>query len=149
MTLTDNLSRQLSGDEGRVPHAYQDHLGFWTIGIGRLVDQRKGGKLSDVEIDFLFNNDLFERLSKLSARLPWIHKLDDARKGVLINMSFQMGVDGLLEFHNTLRMVQAGDYAGAAQGMLQSKWAREQTPARALRLSKQMSTGVWHFTKGT
>lgn len=25
-----------------VPHAYQDHLGYWTIGVGRLIDKRKG-----------------------------------------------------------------------------------------------------------
>lgn len=38
-----NLATQLRQEEGSVPHAYQDHLGFWTIGIGRLVDQRKPG----------------------------------------------------------------------------------------------------------
>jgi lysozyme len=37
MTLAEMLTR----DEGRVRHAYQDHLGFWTIGVGRLIDQRK------------------------------------------------------------------------------------------------------------
>ena len=43
----------LRRDEGRVRHAYQDHLGYWTIGVGRLIDQRKGGGLSEDEIDYL------------------------------------------------------------------------------------------------
>ena len=34
---------QLRRNEGEVLHAYQDHLGFWTIGVGRLIDKRKGG----------------------------------------------------------------------------------------------------------
>ena len=31
---------QLKRDEGEILHAYQDHLGFWTIGIGILIDKR-------------------------------------------------------------------------------------------------------------
>lgn len=37
------LASLLTSDEGRVPHAYQDHLGYWTIGVGHLIDRRKGG----------------------------------------------------------------------------------------------------------
>lgn len=36
----DPIWRTLETDEGRVPHAYQDHLGYWTIGVGHLVDKR-------------------------------------------------------------------------------------------------------------
>lgn len=48
-------------------------------------------------------------------------QLDPARFGVMLNMAFQMGTDGLLGFKNTLAMVKAGDYSGAATGMLHSK----------------------------
>ena len=41
-----NLPAKLRREEGSRPHAYQDHLGFWTIGVGRLIDVRKGGGLS-------------------------------------------------------------------------------------------------------
>ena len=33
--------------------------------------------------------------------------------GCLLNMAFQMGIDGLIGFRNTLAMVKAGDYDGA------------------------------------
>lgn len=145
--LVDDLAQrceiQLRRDEGEVLHAYQDHLGYWTIGIGRLIDKRKGGGISAEESSLLFRNDLGRVMEALQTRLPWFSRLDSARKGVLINMAFQMGVDGLLGFRNTLAMVEAGDYAGAADGMLQSLWAREQTPARAKRLSEQMRDGQW------
>jgi len=41
--MKENLKRQLRGEEGVEPCVYKDHLGFDTIGIGRLVDKRKPG----------------------------------------------------------------------------------------------------------
>lgn len=148
MSMKQELARQLRGDEGVKAQAYQDHLGFWTIGVGRLIDARKPGSgLRPSEIDMLLQNDIDDRIEALTRRLPWFQNLDDARRGVLLNMSFQMGVDGLLTFKNTLRMVEDGDYMGAARNMMQSKWAT-QTPERANRMAEQMRTGVWQYTKG-
>lgn len=145
MSLTDNLRAQLRHDEGEKPTAYQDHLGFWTIGIGRLIDARKPGSgLRPSEIAFMLQNDIEDRVNALTKHLPWFSTLDEARQGVLLNMAFQMGVDGLLGFKNTLAMIEAGRYEEAAAGMLQSKWA-QQTPNRAARLSTQMKTGKWVF----
>lgn len=143
-SLKTKLTKQLRADEGEVLHAYQDTLGFWTIGVGRLIDKRKGGGITAEEAAYLLANDIDKRLKELERRLPWISRLDEARRGVLLNMSFQLGVDGLLGFTNTLAMVERGDYQGAAAGMLNSLWAR-QTPARAKRLSEQMRTGQWVF----
>lgn len=140
--MIDNSHEQLIRDEGEMLHAYQDHLGFWTLGIGRLIDKRKGGGISHEEAVFLLNNDIDKRTTALKTQLPWAASLDAARFGVLLNMSFQMGVEGLLGFKNTLSMVRQGQYTQAAIGMLNSKWAG-QTPERALRLSNQMKTGVW------
>jgi lysozyme len=136
------LTKQLNRDEGRRKSAYQDHLGFWTIGVGRLIDARKGAGLRNDEMDYLLRNDINDRVDALTRALPWFQNLDDARRGVLLNMAFQMGTDGLLGFKNTLERIRTGDYASAAAGMLQSKWAT-QTPERAARLAKQMETGVW------
>lgn len=143
--MKTELIRQLRGDEGERPCAYQDHLGFWTIGVGRLVDSRKPGSgLRPEEISFLLQNDIDDRIDALTRALPWFQDLDDARRGVLLNMAFQLGTDGLLGFKNTLSLVSGRKYLEASQSMLASKWAT-QTPERALRLSKQMETGVWQY----
>lgn len=143
--MKQELTRQLKADEGVKAQAYQDHLGFWTIGVGRLIDARKTGSgLRPSEIDMLLQNDIDDRIEALTRRLPWFQNLDDARKGVLLNMSFQLGVDGLMGFKNTLAMVESGDYMGAARNMMQSKWAG-QTPARAARMAEQLRTGRWQF----
>lgn len=144
-SLKSSLTKQLRADEGEVLHAYSDSLGFLTIGVGRLVDKRKGGGITAEEAAYLLANDIDKRLNELERRLPWFSRLDEARRGVLLNMSFQLGVDGLLGFTNTLAMVERGDYQGAAAGMLNSLWSR-QTPARARRLSEQMRTGRWVFS---
>lgn len=139
--ITD-IKSQLRRDEGEILHAYADHLGYLTIGVGRLIDDRKGGGITLAESALLLENDVSKREASLRKYLPWFDALDPVRRGALLNMSFQMGVDGLLAFKNTLEMIRKGDYAGAAKGMLVSKWA-EQTPERAHRLAEQMKTGVW------
>jgi lysozyme len=140
--MVANLAQQLRRDEGTRVAAYQDHLGYWTIGVGRLIDARKGGGLRPDEIDYLLANDINDRRVALAAALPWFSALDEARQGVLLNMSFQMGTAGLLAFSGTLGRISRGDYAGAAKSMLESRWAK-QTPERAQRLAKQMETGTW------
>jgi lysozyme len=141
-----DLIRQLRADEGERPCVYKDSLGLWTIGVGRLVDPSKpGAGLRSDEIAYLLNNDVDDRINALHAKLPWFDSLDDARKAVLLNMAFQLGVDGLLAFKNTLQLIQDGKYENAAAAMLESHWA-QQTPARAKRLSDQMRTGLWQFS---
>lgn len=140
--MKTELTKQLRRDEKEVLTAYKDHLGYLTIGVGRLIDERKGGGITTEESAYLLSNDIDKREAELLRRAPWMARLDPVRFGALLNMAFQMGVDGLLGFVNTLAMVRAGNYEAAAKGMLASKWA-SQTPERALRISKQMETGVW------
>lgn len=146
--MKQELIRQLKGDEGVKSTVYFDSLQYATIGVGRLVDARKTAVgLRDSEIDFMLNNDVDDRINALSKALPWFQNLDDARKGVLLNMAFQLGVAGLLAFKNTLAAVERGDYAAAAAGMLDSKWA-QQTFNRAKRLADQMASGQWKYAPG-
>lgn len=137
-----DLRTQLIRDEGAVGHAYHDSFGFLTIGVGRLIDVRRGGGLSDSEINFLLANDIAEKTAQVLEALPWASKLSEPRLGVLLNMAFQMGVSGLLQFKRTLGSIEDGQYGEAAVEMLDSLWA-QQTPERATRLAKQMLTGEW------
>lgn len=142
--MNQNLIKQLRDEEGEVLSAYQDHLGFWTIGVGHLIDKRKGGGISAYISAMLLEDDIADKAGDLDKSLPWWRDLNDARQAVLLGMAFQMGINGLLGFKNTLAMVKSGNYAGAANGMLNSLWAK-QTPARAKRMSEQMRTGEWQW----
>lgn len=153
----------LSVEEGRKNKPYKDSLGYLTIGIGHLIDPRKGGSLPDyaqVEldrnglleestIDRLLEDDIINVMSQLDQNLPWSLKLDSVRYGVLLDMCFQMGIGnaskgtGLLGFTNTLRHAREGNYEQAAINMKESLW-RKQTPNRANRRIEEMRSGVFH-----
>lgn len=143
MTEVHNLEEQLRRDEGEVLHEYKDHLGYSTIGVGRLIDKRRGGGITREESDFLLANDILQVKKEVIRNLPWVRDLTPERQGVLLNMAFQMGVAGLMGFKVTLGWIRQGRYEDAARGMLNSLWAK-QTPSRAKRLSEQMRTSKWH-----
>jgi len=139
MINRERLRGGLVDDEREVLHAYQDHLGFWTIGVGRLIDKRRGGGITHDESMFLLDNDIDEVLTALE-HLPYWCDLDATRQEALCNMAFQLGVAGLLNFKNTLAAVARQDWDAAYAGALNSKWA-QQTPARALRVATALRDG--------
>lgn len=135
------LEAELTRDEGNVAYAYTDSLGYLTIGIGHLIDKRKGAKLKPQVIDLIFQLDIQDCEADLDRNLPWWRNLSPVRQRVLLNMCFNMGIGTLLTFKNTLAAMQNGSYAAAASGMLASKWAT-QVGDRAKRLADMMRTGV-------
>jgi lysozyme len=136
------LRTLLSLHEGRVPHAYQDSLGFWTIGVGHLIDERKGGRLPEPIIDALLDHDIEAHTRPLLVALPWVAQLDPVRQTVLYDMAFNLGVAGLLKWTGTLAAIRGGRFAEAAIRMRGSLWA-SQVKSRATRLCRMMETGEW------
>jgi lysozyme len=136
------LETRLVIDEGEILHVYPDSLGYWTLGVGRLVDARKGGGISQAESRYLLGNTIREREADVIERWPAVLKLDPVRQVVVMSMAYQLGVDGLAQFSGTLAALWRRDYAAAADGMIKSRWAL-QTPARVHRLASMMRTGVW------
>lgn len=137
---TAALIAELERDEGRVLHAYQDHLGFWTLGIGRLIDKRRGGGISNAEADYLKRNDIARVRAELDARLPWWRGLDPVRQRAIQNMAFQLGTAGLAKFTTSLGHIQAGRWSSAGAALRKSLWAR-QTPTRAKRVIAMIESG--------
>jgi lysozyme len=144
------LEDQLRRDESERQYAYDDANGKTlakggtlqanlTIGVGRNLSA-KG--ISQKERDFLLANDVEDATVALEAAFPWAMELDDVRKGALLNMVFNMGVRGLSGFHDFLAKMQAKDFAGAKDAMLDSLWAKQVGP-RASRLAVQIETGQW------
>jgi len=89
----------------------------------------------------LLEHDILQCEMQILAEIPKIYlQLDEVRKSVLLNMCFNLGIGGLLEFNNTLAYVAAGDWERAANGMLASKWAK-QVGRRAIELSELMRKG--------
>lgn len=135
------LEALLVRQEGVKLSAYRDSEGYWTIGVGRLIDAQKGGTISRAEAMFLLKNDIDRIIAGLYSRWPWIATLDEPRQIVLANMAYNIGIGGLALFTQTLAFVRDGDYGRAADAMLKSKWA-SQVKGRALELAQIMRTGT-------
>lgn len=138
---SSRLRNRLRADEGIIPHAYQDSEGYWTIGVGRLIDKRLNGGLSADEIDYLLDNDI-RRIVAEANTFHWFSELDDVRQEVIVNMLFNLGLERFSGFHRMIAAIIRGDYLDAAREGLDSKWAR-QVGTRAIRLMKALESGRW------
>jgi len=89
----------------------------------------------------MLERDILDFERQLLDEIPDVYNgLDEVRQSVLLNMCFNLGMKGLLQFKNTLNFVAAGDWERAANGMLVSKWAK-QVGLRAIELSELMRKG--------
>ncbi len=136
--LMDRIKEQLVRHEGLRLKPYRCSAGKLTIGIGRNLDDCG---ITQSEAYVMLINDIINCEKQLQSKIPDIYNgLDEVRKSVMLNMCFNMGINGLLGFKNTLAFVKAGDWERAANNMLVSKWAK-QVGRRAIELSELMRKG--------
>lgn len=133
------LKRQLTAHEGLRLKPYRDPVGKLTIGVGR--------NLSDVGISpeeaaLLLDHDIQTAIVGLSLRLPWFHALDPVRQMALVDLAFNLGVDGLLTFKRMLSAMQAQRWDEARAELLASKWASQVQAARVQTIARQILTGA-------
>jgi lysozyme len=133
------LSSRLKREEGFRQFPYQDSLGILTIGYGRNLVSRG---ISEEEASFLLSKDVKMCEKQLDGALPWTRTLDEARRAVLVDMCFNIGLKSLLGFKNTLEAIRGANWEKAAKGMLSSLWAK-QVGSRAQELAEIMRTGTW------
>lgn len=125
------LEEQLLVDEGLRLKPYRCTAGRLTIGVGRNLDDRG---ISRAEALMLLGNDITDCWGRLVRQAPWVAAAPEPVQEALVNMAFNMGVEGLMGFRRTLALLEEGRYAEAAQEMLRSRWAG-QVGARAERLA--------------
>ena len=135
------LIEMIKEHEGVVKHAYQDSRGYWTIGVGRLIDEKLGGGLSDGEIDYLLANDV-KRCREEAEQYPWFEGMNEPRQAVILSMLFNLGKPNFDKFKNMQAALEAGDHMTASNEMLDSRWAA-QVGRRAIEMSEMMESGEW------
>jgi len=158
MTDTARLVASVRNHEGFRANPYLCPAGKLTIGYGRNLED---APLTGAEWRELWNRgDIAVSLSRAGAErllgsalarierqcvatFRWWPRLNDARQNVIVEMAYQLGWPGLLGFRRMLAAIEAGDFTEAAREGLDSKWAREDSPARARRLMRQMEMGVF------
>lgn len=145
---TDPLTAHIELDEGDRHTVYDDAtgkpivpgytcVGNPTIGVGTLLSAPGG--ITEAECRMLLSNRIAIARQQ-AATIPAFGCLNEDRRGVLIEMVFQLGLAGVLKFQNTLLAMEAGNFTAAAAGIRNSHLA-QQTPARAARYAKIIETG--------
>jgi lysozyme len=119
MSATDLALARLKVEEGFRAQLYKDTVGKSTIGYGFNVD----AGITDYAATALLNAQIQERDTAL---LPfwWYSPLNDARKSVFIDVSFNVGINGLLHFPKCISAVGAGNWQVAHDELLNSDAAR-------------------------
>jgi lysozyme len=137
----EKLVKSIKENEGLSLTVYDCPAGKKTIGYGRNLEDRG---ISENEANLLLQNDIsnikYELTNHFSKQDFHFHTLPNHVQNVLIEMAFQMGVNGLLKFKKTIMYIKYRDFKNASIEMLDSKWAK-QTPKRAEKLSNLMKGG--------
>ncbi len=131
-----SIEDQLILHEGLKLKPYRCTAGKLTIGVGRNLDD-KG--ITHDEALFLLRNDIAEVTAQLE-RFDWFRTLGPVRRKVLIDMCFNLGIQGLLGFQKMIEALKRADYERAADEMVNSRWY-EQVGERGRRLERMMQTG--------
>ena len=127
----ENLLKRIKHHEGFMDKVYKCTEGYDTIGYGFAIK------------DLILDEDIAEeillrKVEKLIARVrkkfDWLDTVPPAVQGVLVEMSYQMGVNGVSKFKKALHAMQMFQWKLAADELLDSRWAK-QTPNRAKDLS--------------
>lgn len=136
MSVIDSALPRIKIEEGFRANKYTDSTGHETIGFGFDID----AGISQFAATALCAAQIEER-AKALAGYWWAQGLDDVRMGVIVEVSYNIGVAGLLHFVNMLSCVGKKDWPGAQAALLDSAAARE-LPGRYQRLGQILLTGV-------
>lgn len=133
----------IKGHEGLRLEMYRCPNGYPTIGYGHLIrrdemPRYKDRMITPEEAEAIFHADWDRAVSDARKVVPTFDELSDPRKIVLVDMSFQLGIMGLLTFQRMLKAIRRMNFVEAAAQILDSKYAREDSPSRAYRNAKMM-----------
>jgi len=127
MTLLESILLH----EGFNAKPYKDTKGILTFGHGLTY-------ITEDESICIVINRLRERGKQLE---PYISKLSINKQEVLIEMSFQLGINGLMNFKRMWKAIKREDWFSARNEMLDSQWAKHDSPGRALEMADKFLLG--------
>lgn len=132
------LIEMLERQEGYRRFPYLCTKNNLTIAIGRNIE--KTG-IRYHEAIFLLKNDIARAEKDLKSIFNNFESLPENIQDVLINMRFQLGSQGFRSFKKMINAVKAWNIEKMKKEMMDSKWAKEDTPNRAQELLSLIEHG--------
>ncbi|MDR2342773.1 MAG: glycoside hydrolase family protein [Campylobacteraceae bacterium] len=144
-----SLIQSIKKHEGLRLTSYICPSGYPTIGYGTklpLNDFEKTqikseDKITEQEAEFLLKHRLENSIKELNKQKPFIAIISENRKRVVYEMAYQLGVQGLLKFKRFFAALEKNEFKDAAHEMIESKWAKSDSPKRAGELALIMQLG--------
>ena len=106
--------------EGKRSLLYNCSAGYPTIGVGHNCETKP---LSQAAIHQILNDDIDDCIGDLDRNIERWRRYPQGVQHALINMTFNMGISGLMKFRQTFAYLDKGHWIAAADEMLDSKWA--------------------------
>ena len=132
MALIDDIKEH----EGFSSVVYKCTAGYDTIGYGKRI---KYLQVTEEQATEWLEEDLENLKYTLSGKYDWFLPAPQEVRDVVMNMNYQLGVSAFSKFKKTIKYIANKDYQMAALEMLDSKYAREDTPRRAKELSDRIA----------
>lgn len=115
---------------------YTCPAGFLTIGYGFKVDclgkySQYSQSMPESVAEVVLAEKLKEIIIYLRGQYAWFSTSPQVVQDVVTEMVFQLGQAGFGDFKKAIAAFAAGDYEKAADEMLDSKWAKNDSPNRA------------------
>jgi len=138
------VKEYISNNEGCKQKPYMDTKGYWTIGkghrlFGKPSDEMIKRGISEEEIEKLFHQDILTAHMACKNAFNGFDSFPEDAKIVLMDMAFNIGEGsdtrktGVEGFDNMQKAVEEKNWNEAAWQMLDSKYAKEDVPERAIR----------------
>ena len=138
------LLSMIESDEGFSDKLYKDTKGLNTIGIGFCLDRRLMPKAVALFWLDMIIDEIVDDLGHCVQYDTYIG-LNAPRRFAIINMCYQMGTFNVCHpvtgFKNMWASLKLGQYEDAANHALDSKWYKEDTPNRAMKVAEVIRTG--------
>lgn len=135
MDIENTVKGWLRKEEGLRTEPYLDTRKILTFGYGFTY-------ITENEAEYMLEQRVRELQNNLNRYLSNNKiMLDDFRRAVLIDMSYQLGWNGCLSFKKMWESIKNKDYNEAANQMIDSNWHR-QTRDRCSRLARKMRLGI-------
>lgn len=132
------FAKNIRTAEGLRLTAYKDSVGVWTIGYGTNLQTLT---IDPETAERWLREKSIEVEHECRIRFAWFLGMSSARQFAVLEMVYNLGINGFLKFKKMIRALEIGDYATARAEALDSVWRTQVGDTRANRIADAILNG--------
>ena len=116
----------------------------WLQGYGRSIRGHTPAKISRATADGWLMYDLTKCRRHLDQYMPWWRSLSPIRQAVMLDLTYNLGIDKLRKFKKFLSCMQCGEYTSASACLVGTKHRRTSYARQVGVRSREISHAIMH-----